>query len=435
MTGILLLKTIIIREIQDQIKSRKFLIGLCLTIFLVVLTNVLNTRDYIRRKQVYLDAKSNLQQDLDLQEITIYRIPEILSIFVQGKEKRLGNRANIGARSIPVETFGYLGNRFSRYKQTNAGYAPIDFAFVIKVIFSLFVIFITYDSVSGEKSQGTLKLVFSNSISRYKFLLSKFFSGLIVIGSSLIIALLISILIMIFHPNISFSTSDWIRIFGIIFVSFIYLTAIYMICLFISVMVNRSSISLLILLNIWIYFVTVAPNLGVVIAEKWYPIQTKTEMELQEKEIADPYLKKGNNIRADGDSLGYIEMHTKFREASYNIRRNYINTLIQQANFAEAISLFSPAVLFDLIVMRLARTGLEEYERFLDGIYRYAVNNYEIQFRLKEIDYSKLSDFSYYSENTIESFYALLPYFLILLFYSILFFILALTSFIRKDVI
>ena len=132
-----MLGTIIVREIQEYIKSKKFLIGLLVTIFLVTLSTVINIEDFQRRNNDYLTA---LQLSKSL-FIKVYRPPQVLSIFAQGKDRIFGTTVTLMYGKISTITTGYMGVLFDKDNQLGAGFSTVDFSFIVKIVLSLLVIF------------------------------------------------------------------------------------------------------------------------------------------------------------------------------------------------------------------------------------------------------------------------------------------------------
>jgi len=203
-----MLKTIILREIQEYIKTKKFLIGLLVIVALVVLSTIINVRDYTRRQQDYLTASHQKESGM----LRIYRPPQVLSVLVRGKDTKFGNLVTLGWDLISATTSGYMGEHLSHSKRFKSGLTSIDFNYIVKVVLSLLVIFFAYTSISDEKASGTLKNIFANSLARDKLLIGKFVGGLTVIMITLFIATLITLLIIQLHSTIQLNTSDWIRI-------------------------------------------------------------------------------------------------------------------------------------------------------------------------------------------------------------------------------
>ena len=166
-----MLKTIVLREILEYLKSARFALGLFITVVLVAASALINVEDYALRHQDYLDAKKELQAES--RRVNILRGPQVLSALVRGKDKDLGEMApRIGVHRIPSELSGYMNVPESKYPSL-ARLSAVDFAFVVRVIMSLMVIFLAYGAVAEEKAGGTLKLVLANSLPRDKLLLGK----------------------------------------------------------------------------------------------------------------------------------------------------------------------------------------------------------------------------------------------------------------------
>ncbi|MBT4484706.1 MAG: ABC transporter permease subunit, partial [Candidatus Latescibacteria bacterium] len=367
-----MLGTIIVREIQEYIKSKKFLIGLFITVALIVLSTIINVRDYARRQQEYLTVSQKKESIMP----RIYRPPQVLSVLARGKDTKFGNLITLIPGSIEATTNGYMDRALSHSKRLKSGLTAIDYNFVVKVVLSLMVIFFGYSSISGEKASGSLKQVFSNSLARDKLLVGKFIGGLIVIIISLVIATLITLIIIQFHSAVKLNTSDWIRIILMLGVSALYLTVFYTLSMFISVTISRPSTALMVLMQIWLFLLFIYPSVGVCIAKKWYHVPSEKEIRLHIGQIAkNIYGKYGGSRIIQFDS----KIHEKVEDiplgeyaiSKYNIERNFENALNSQSEFSQKITFVSPAVLYDRIMERLARTGTAELEMFFSNVLPY----------------------------------------------------------------
>ena len=195
-----MLTAIIKRDILEYTMSSKFLVCLGLAVVLVGLSTFINIGDYRQRQQDYLDAINNFESRGI--SIEIFREPQVLSTLVQGKDRELGNRVRINYLELPFQTSGYMGHT-SQHHRYLSGFTPIDFAFVVRVVLSLMVIFLTYNSIAGVRIQGTLRLTLANPLSRAQMLLGKFLGGLFVVLATLTIAILVAVLVLVLHPAIS----------------------------------------------------------------------------------------------------------------------------------------------------------------------------------------------------------------------------------------
>jgi len=441
--------TILKREIQEYIKSAKFLIGLGITVALLVVSTIINIQDYKTRHQDYLDAQRDLTKDTFY--VRVLRPPQMLSILAQGKDRKLGNSLTMTYLGLPYRTSGYLGAYRSKHSQFVSGFSSVDFAFVVRVVLSLMVIFLAYNSISEEKARGTLKQVLANSLPRDQLLLGKFVGGLCVVLASLLISALIVTLIMQFHPAVSFTGSDWTRILSILGVSALYLIFFYSLSLFVSVVVNRPAVTLMVLLQIWIFLIIIYPNLGVIAANYFYPLPSEQEISQQKraafqsyeeehKKVRDAFSKAVRSAQPVPEEIGKrnIELSIIQTDSRYQVDKEFSRKLTSQMRFAQNFSILSPAVLFDQAVNRYTKTGMGEFERFMDGVYRHwqkLTERQKLRYEdLKAYRDAKLPEFTYSSESISRNFLLTLPQWILLILFSLIFFILAYVKFLRKDV-
>jgi hypothetical protein len=137
-----MLRTIVKREILEYLKSSKFLIGLGVTLVLTAGSTIINVQDYRLRKQEYLAVRQEMKGSA--LNVRLYRPPQVLGILVQGKDRTLGNSIEIASSFLPSRTTGYMGEGRSQHSRFISGFAVFDFAFIVRVVLSLFVIFIAY---------------------------------------------------------------------------------------------------------------------------------------------------------------------------------------------------------------------------------------------------------------------------------------------------
>lgn len=375
-----MLGTIILREMQEYIKSKLFLIGFLSIIILVVVSTYVNIEDFTRRDREYLDAGRELR--FTGYEVRLGKTPQVLGILVQGKERKLGVIASVTTRKVPTVTTGYLGGKRDRRVEYGSRYSAVDFAFLVRVFMSLMVIFLAFGAVAGEKEKGTLRLVLSNAVPRHILLMGKALGGMAMISLSLFIALLLSLLMIEIHPAVSVHSIDIVRIAAIYGVSLLYLAVFLAAGICVSVAVNRRSAALLVLVQLWFLMVIIYPNIGVILTRKLVPIPTREQWMESRKEAARPFeaarmkameaLESGVPAEKQLDKWQrYLKIEQVQIESRYAVDRAYVNRQRAQAERAGMITILSPAVAYDAAVQRIARTGMDEHERFLDAVFRY----------------------------------------------------------------
>ena len=167
---------VIRKEILANLSSPTFLIIFILCFGLIFLSLYTGLKSYddqiteyrlaetlhqkiLEEKTTYADVSSGIQ---------VGKPPKVLSIFVSGIENILGRYATIDTHNKPVLSASKIeGNPIF------ALFGDLDLIFMIKTVFSLLAILFTYNTISGEKEDGTLRLIFSYPIPRDTLILGK----------------------------------------------------------------------------------------------------------------------------------------------------------------------------------------------------------------------------------------------------------------------
>lgn len=441
--------TIAKREFLEYMKSMKFLIGFLVTLALVAISTFINVNDFRMRQQDFVSAGQEMKGDFFY--IRDYRPPQPLSTLVQGKDRTLGSRHEMTYLHIAPKTTGYMGDMASQHHRYVAGFSSIDYAFIVRIILSLMVVFLIYNAVSGEKEAGTLRLVYANPLGRHALLVGKFIGGLTTILLALLVATAVSLLIMIFSHAVTLTASDWIRITCLFGISALYLACFFTLGLFISVIANRPSIALTILLQVWIFLNIIYPNLAAAIAEGFYSLPSEQEImnrkqtafqqyEAEDKTVTEQFIKEVSTTGHSSPEIGlkHFDLSAKKAELYYMVDLDYGRQQTHQMETARMLSVLSPAALYDEAVSRYAGTGMENYERFMDAVLR-RWREFTAQYRIffqhpEERRNQKPQALNFSPEEASGSFSASVPQILLLVLFSAIFFMLAYTSFLKKDV-
>jgi ABC-type transport system involved in multi-copper enzyme maturation permease subunit len=441
--------TIATREFLDYLKSLRFLIGLLVTVALVGITTAINVSDYRQRLQDYSAARQDIKGDPF--NVKVFRAPEPLSTLVQGKDRAFGNLAEMNPLDIPMKTSGYMGGYLSQHHRFVSGFAAIDFAFIVRVVLSLLVIFLVYNAVAGEKSSGTLRQALANPLPRHALLVGKLIGGLGAVLVSLSFAVITALLIVILNPALSLHGEDWGRILAVVALSALYLTTFFALGLFVSVAANRPTTALALLLQAWIFLIVIYPNLAIVGARNIVSIPSEEEMDYRKRVSYEQYDRKLkaiheeiNKTYASGGGFSAelmmksTDVMAEAAQAKHLIDLEMHNALREQARIAETVSRISPSFIYDRSVERLARTGMDEVDRFTDALGRYwheYIEATKARWRAfatrTEV---KFPEFTFSPESPGETFAASMIDVLVLALVSLIFFALSYTVFLRKDV-
>ncbi len=487
-----MLKVLIEKEIKHLIQSPKFVATFLVCTLLIILSVFVGIMDYKAAVKQYSAANQLNQQKMEgasswtSMSSMALRQPDPMQIFITGVQNDIGRFSSI--------------NRFDQVKLTNSIYAddPIfavfrfmDMAFIFQMILSLFAILFTYDAVNGEREGGTLKLIFSNAISRVRFILSKFIGAWIGLLVSLSIPVLLSIF-LVFAFSIPFTGEHWVKLAMFMGIAILYLTVFMAMGLFISAITRNTSTSFLVLLIIWVSTTLIIPRGSLLLAGKMIPVSTVAEIEGQldkfskdrwiqhEKKLAERWRHRSAEMggMADEDREVYRDEHMWQWMEEDDDARNQIqkditgfsrklheelrNKKMEQENYALSISRMAPSSSFQLASMKLAGTDIGLKNRNLDvmNIYRDSFVNY-IEKKQKEsgqhggiqisissdggfnvntprmkgkLDISGIPKFKSIKQNLSNDFNSILFDTGLLLFISTIFFMLAMVSFLKYDV-
>ncbi len=467
-----MLRDIIRKEILDNITSPKFVFTFLLCAVLILLSVYTGTANYGADKKEYTAAVALNRKNMESQPnysslagigVRINRPPQVLGTVVSGIEEAVGRVASINIATDPSLVDSKYGSN-----PVFAVFGSLDLMFIVKIVLSLFAILFTYDSIVGEKEKGTLKLALSNDVPRDRLILGKAIGGYVSLLIPLLVPLLLGLVILMVAPGLALGGGDWARLFLILLMSFLYLSVFFSLGLFISARTSRSSTSLLILLFVWVVFVMVIPKAAVITAGHLKPIPSVHEITarkdafLQQVQVegqsgVQDWLKK-NAADAAKDLKAYQarfkqfvqdyqqELTSKIDANNAALERDYQLKKRAQHNLAVNLSRISPASALTFGTMSLARTGVDEYDRFLASVRAYKplytkwVNSKmgeSIDFQTGQQARIKIDDMPQHvlePEGLGRSFVRTLPDFLLMAVMIIVFFVGAYVSFLRYDV-
>jgi ABC-type transport system involved in multi-copper enzyme maturation permease subunit len=319
-----MLKTLIRRELLDNLMTFRFAAVLLITLLLVVANTVVLTQDYEQRLESYNDAVKMHHQQLRQAKTysTMYlfvdRAPNPLSIFNVGLDKRLGNLIGIYHGFVPSLWDAQMHGTDNPFV---AFFSSIDIVFVFEVILSLMGLIFAYDAIAGERERGTLRLVLAQPIGRGQILLAKYISAMACLLVPLILSLLFALLLL--TRSIPLSTADFLCIAGIVLTSFAYLSLFYLIGLLISVATRRTGTALMLAMFVWGFLILVYPNLirATVNPEGDIRARTKTA-ENQIQQIVDEYERERKKFLENesivGDAAQFSEALGLYTDAHVN---------------------------------------------------------------------------------------------------------------------
>jgi ABC-type transport system involved in multi-copper enzyme maturation permease subunit len=268
---------IIKKELRVNLGSPKVVITYVVCAVLIVTALLTGAMSYLSlRDEAVVQAAAekdrlravyNFQMDFMVNGIHLYRQPDVLSVLVTGVEGDAARRGRIT---------NYTGSTFDVSKFNSAPilaiFGMLDLTFVVKMILSLFAILFTFDAISGEKELGTLKLNFANPVKRGTYIVGKLIGNFILLMLPFLVPLLIGLLLVEAIPGIDFGTEDWVRIALIVLAFMLYLLVFYSMGMMVSALTKRPVVSFLVLLMLWVLFISVVPRAAVLVAQTVAPV-------------------------------------------------------------------------------------------------------------------------------------------------------------------
>ena len=390
-----MLKILLEKELRDIIYSTKFAITFAAAAVLVLLSFYVGIRNYQESMHEYETAKTtnaaNIAALTDWRQIQdrVFRKPQPLEVLVNGVTNDVG-------RTTDMRSSGELNLINSRFSVDPlfAVFRFLDLNFVFVIVFSLFAILFGYDAINGEKEAGTLKLVFSNRVSRASFILSKLLGSVLALGVPLLIPLLIGCL-MLLGFGIPMSGSEWVRL-GLVIVAGLLCFGLFLtLSMMVSAMVTRSSVSFLLSLVVWIFSVLIIPKGSVLLASQIASVPSMDAMETQKRKFTADQRQKwitasqqwfsshiSSSSQVTSDS-GFVNAMAAFQDslqkATEDARLEFYNRLEEdwrnkkdwQERWAFGISRISPTAIFQIAAMNIAGSDVGMKYRYMQQLNRY----------------------------------------------------------------
>ena len=271
------------------------------------------------------------------------------------------------------------------YKVESASSTPtrrvkINWVF-IGVLMSFFAILFTFDAIAEERARGTLSLMMSNTISRGQVLLGKYLGAFVTLMVPLIISILINLLIIHVLGDIPFSSSEWLRILGMVGLFGLLVSIFIFLGLFFSSRVSNAITSLVWLLLTWVFLAFVFPSLLGTFVGNLNPIPSVDEISMRRRaqldQVDDEWeggenkIKKAPAIEYPSRTRTWAEYFTAIGDTEKQIADQHIDQQLRQVQLARDLTQISPIATFQYAMEGLANTSIAGYIDFVKQARRY----------------------------------------------------------------
>ena len=423
------------KEFLLNLMTFKFAVGTILCVVLMAVFMPVLVNDYLQRLKGYNENvaanEAELRKVKVYKNITpiVYRPPNVLSVFSGGIDNQLDSSEKIGingASEVRMET--------SETNTLLSVFPALDVTLIFKVVMSILALLMAYDVISGEREQGTLKLILSSTIARYQVLLGKLVAGLMTLIVPVTALFIVGLLILLLSNMVSLTGMDWFRIALMYCAALIFVSAMFNLGLLLSCLSKNSAISLVFGLFLWLFFASIFPNASAYVVSQLKPIESPEEFSGKVKAVTDQRDSEINELTKDIKGGGsqshapgafghtYLMMCDKsfmdYRRKRYPItepvkvryidkvlavKEAHLNDLVRQRRFADSIAGSSPIVLYENLMSVLAGTDFGNFERFKSNVksYRNEVADYV---RSKTENFASTSYFTTCKEGDWEKF-------------------------------
>jgi len=392
------------KELLSNMLTLRFFVVTLLFLSLAVLLAYVLLDDYQRQLENYDRLVSMSQDELgklmaykNLKPI-IYKPPEVLAIFSRGVEGNMGNSARVSIGEVPE-----VKSATTSKNPLLSVFPVLDIALIFKLVISVLAILVAYDTISGEREDGTLRLIMSNSVPRHQVLFGKSIGGMITLSIPIAIGFLMISLILEFSPVVELTGGHWTRIALMFLLSLIMVSVLLNLGLLLSSITKRSSDTLIFLLFLWVLFVLVIPNGSAYLAKRIKPIELRERIDSQVQEIwrryqdgfsdfnsrtpwpnntsqsdaSDPW--GGYHAFATKDLIIYKQkryafgepLRIRYADRAYQAEKSYLEGMMRQKKLAESISRASPIAIYENLINGLSRTDTQSFESFAGQLREY----------------------------------------------------------------
>jgi len=295
-------RTLVGKEIAEMMLGLRFAIATLLCVVLIPLGMYVSRKDYEHRLasyqrelQTYRQRYGTPTEALSNMEVQGFRPPLILSIFASGLDPFISDKV-----------FTSRSGLFRAAKKAGIDnpqsllFGKADFLFNVMFIISLIALIFTFNSISGEREKGTLRLMIANSIPRNRILLSKIVGRYIVLLVPFMISVFIALLILETSPVVSIGSPEvWPALLVILVVTGLFIFGMVSLGVCISTFTLHSMGSIVLLFFVWAMFIIGVPRMSPMIAESIYPVESGSVFSFRKRMVRDDIEKQFEQVKKE----------------------------------------------------------------------------------------------------------------------------------------
>jgi ABC-2 type transport system permease protein len=293
-----------------------------------------------------------------------------------------------------------------------------DLAFVMVYLMPLLVIALSYNSLSAEREDGTLKLLLAEPLSLGTLVVGKIMARVVVLMALALVFPLVALPFL--RPQISGAAYVDLLLWAVIVVS--YASFWFALAIWVNSWGKSSAANGVILCSIWATLVFIAPVLLNVAVSKLHPVPSRVEMMTQVRALVAEARKRYGEMNTEDYHPELVPVEKGkvyiqgYQKVSWRIQRDlkpqtdamldrFDRQLAQQQDLVDRYRFLSPAIVTYEAMTDLAGTGIRRYRHFMRQVNAFHDQNQEFFFprvfaelRMTEEDYKLLPGFQWQEE-------------------------------------
>lgn len=269
-------RAFLVKEIRNHLLSFRFLAVFVLLLIIVPVTVLILSTDAVRKQDEYSRRQAEIQSYLGryahFNRLYAVIAPSQPPIAMLALVRGLADDVNMNAFDndpLPVM------------------FPLIDLTFIVTILLSLAALVFSYDALSGEREDGTLKLTLANGVPRSTVLAAKLLGGALTLFVPFLLSLSLGLIVILLNPRIGWSGTDGGALGLLLAGAAVYLLVFYGLGLFVSARHASSASSIMTSLVVWVLLVLVVPNLSPYLAELIRPAPSRIRIGREVDRLTD----------------------------------------------------------------------------------------------------------------------------------------------------
>lgn len=353
-------------------------------------------------------------------------------------------QSDLYTHSITIPLYGesYLLSFTELNNPVQLLFGSFDLSFVCLYLLPLLVLAFSYNLLSAEKEQGSLRLTMAQPVSLYRWLFGKMMVRFIIMTSVVWVSILLTL--MLAQPAL---INQWDTVLKLLLMLTAYVFFWFLIALAVNAFGKSSGTNAVAMISVWVVLVLLLPAVIGQLANSIYPIPSRINMinemrvaqaeaEKRADKILESYYRDHPELATPDTTvknqyefyLKYFASQDEVRNAIRPVLEQYQSKLNAQQGWIRSLRFLSPTLVVQNSMNDMAGTSTPHYNAYRSQVIMFAESwrNYFLprMFRneiMKKEDFASLPSFEYDYGNVDSPYFADLS--------SLLVFILALTAF------